>query len=112
MATQNDIKSLEQALTLLEKASKDSKSQVTDLLKKDYAELAKVFSETTPQIKKALNGAANVSAENIKDFANAGTAKAKEFAKGVDTQVHDNPWAYLGVAALGGAIIGYLSAKK
>jgi ElaB/YqjD/DUF883 family membrane-anchored ribosome-binding protein len=50
--------------------------------------------------------------DNAKHARDKAVQKAKHAANQVDRSAHDNPWPYIGGAALGGFLIGFLIRSK
>jgi len=46
--------------------------------------------------------------EGLKEAPGKVAEKVKKVAQNVDTKVHDNPWPFIGAAALGGVALGFL----
>ncbi|MCB0416755.1 MAG: hypothetical protein KDD39_03840 [Bdellovibrionales bacterium] len=99
---------LSEALKILEEAAADQKEEVRALVTDKFKNLRETFESVEPELKRVGN--------TVVAFANkmgqAGSDEVKEVAKKVNTDAHNRPWPYIGVAALAGCIFGYLVARK
>lgn len=79
-------------------------------------EFLKQASETTGEEAKKLQEKAKEclgrASRNMRGFYERTSAEGKEFAGEVNDCVHSNPWRAVGVAAIGGLLLGLLVARK
>ena len=88
---------LNEALAHLNEAAKERREDLHKLLNERYTDL-----------KSALGGAANASADWVKEHGREVGDSAKLAATTVDHSVRRHPWYYVGGAALGGLLVGLL----
>lgn len=81
----NHSKKITTALNILNEAAQDKKEEIQENL----ARFAKQTQKSVYQ----------------------GGQKVKKAASQVDSQVHDNPWIYIGSVAAGAMLVGFLLAK-
>lgn len=96
------------ALKLLNEAAQEKKSDVASMISDKYESLKQIILDSEKSAEHAfVRGQKRVTdaAVQAKDF---GVKKAKE----VDEHVHDNPWPYIGGAALVGILFGYILGRK
>jgi ElaB/YqjD/DUF883 family membrane-anchored ribosome-binding protein len=92
---------LHSAMSLLNDAAQKKRDEVRDLLGGKYADLRAVLDE-----------AAHASAGWIKHAGEAVTGSARKAASTVNDSVHENPWPYIGGAALGALILGFMMGRR
>jgi ElaB/YqjD/DUF883 family membrane-anchored ribosome-binding protein len=88
---------LNEALAHLNEAAKERREELNKLLAEKYTDL-----------KSALGGAAGASAGWVKEQGKEVGDTAKLAASTVDHSVHKHPWYYVGGAAVGALILGFL----
>ena len=98
----SDIKTLRDALSIIEAASQENGTELRQMLANDYHGVKKAVFLATPE------GAWN----SVKHAKNVAVDFTVDKAKDVDQSVHDHPWYYIGGAALISAIIGYLLGRS
>ena len=99
---------ISEALQLLEEAAKEKREDVRKLISDKYAGVKNLFVSTEAQVTDALRKARSYASEK----ASYGEEKVKEYSKALDQEVHRNPWHYIGGAALGGLLLGFILGKK
>ncbi|MEZ4751601.1 MAG: hypothetical protein R3B54_13560 [Bdellovibrionota bacterium] len=99
---------LSEALKILEEAAADQKEEVRALVTDKFQNLRETFESVEPELKRMGN--------TVVSFANrvghAGSEEVKEAVKKVNSDAHNRPWPYIGVAALAGCVVGFLVARK
>jgi len=95
--TAADTEKLNEALAHLNEAAKERREELNKLLSEKYTDL-----------RSALGGMAGASADWVKEQGREVGDAAKVAASTVDRSAHQHPWYYVGGAALGGLLLGFL----
>ena len=93
-----------EAFELLNEAAKDKRQEMKELMTDRYSHIRQAFLEGSSQGKQLLEKAQHVAQEAIDE----GRETVKKTAKEVDKNVRENPWPYVGSAALVSLVLGYL----
>ncbi|MGB5105667.1 MAG: hypothetical protein WBP29_00800 [Candidatus Zixiibacteriota bacterium] len=101
MAEQAEDTRVKDALELLNSYAKDKRTELQDILTNKYSHLKSAVGNVSSRIQ-----------TDAADLYGVGKEKAKAVAHDVDESVHNNPWAYIGGAALGALIIGYMLGRS
>ena len=103
---------LTEALKLLEEAAVEKKEEIKGMLTAKCRNLKDLVissemsgEETLAALKKKVTDAA-------KKIQEVSVEKSKEIASTVDESAHKNPWYFIGGAAIGGLLLGYILGKK
>ena len=96
------------ALKLLNEAAQEKKSDLASMLADKYETLKQVIVDSEKSVGHAFARGEKRAAEVAMQAKEFGIKKAKE----VDEHVHDNPWPYIGGAALVGILVGYILGRK
>ena len=68
--------------------------------------------EQIARIRARAEDSLRVARARIKEMTQLAEAQARQAGQDVDRQVHDNPWAAVGIAAGAGALLGFLLGRK
>ena len=98
--TVTDDDKLNESLAHLDQAARERREELNKLLTDKYTDL-----------KSAVGEAAGASAVWLKEQGREVGDKAGQVARSVDHSVHGHPWYYIGGAALGGLLLGFLLAR-
>jgi len=88
---------LEDALKIIRDAASDTKEELNELLHDKYEDVRTWFEDV-----------ADESSSKARTFAKKGAKAAKGAVKDVSESISENPWAYVGGAALVGLAVGYM----
>lgn len=99
--SQIDDKRINEALEILDAAARDKRPELQAAMTDKYSNLNSMIGSITHQLKYRA-------AEKFE----AGRQKAVDAAVGINRNVHNNPWAYVGGAAVGAMLCGYLLGKS
>ena len=100
----NSNKKFEEALHLLNEAARDKKTEIQSLLGNKYTHIR----ETIQEVAADRTADFNRMRRQAQDAFEEGSERVKEVASDVDRQVKKNPWPYIGGAALGSLLLGYI----
>lgn len=108
-----EINSIEEALRLLDDAAREQREELKGLLKGNFDSLKCAVSEDDAlPIKERLVAARKRAAEVAANLKELSGEKAKEVACAVNENAHQNPWLYVGGAAVGGLLLGYILGNR
>ena len=107
-ATSHSNEKIAEALKLLNEAAQEKKSEVAGMLTDKYETLKQVVVDSEKSMGHAFARGERRAVEAAMQAKEYGVKKAKE----VDEHVHDNPWPYIGGAALVGVLLGYVLGRK
>jgi|GEM_PF-1195907 len=105
------VKSIAEALSFLDEAARDSAHDLQELLKNDFQRLRKAFTTIKDEAKGTTQELRSVSTESLDRLKERITDTTQQASKSVESSVRDNPWSFIGSAAVLGAIIGFAIAK-
>ena len=99
---------IHEALELLNEAAKEKKDEVYGVINSKYEHLREMFAGV------AENGQslAEDATKNISKTWHAEEKKIKKLAADWDKEVRENPWTYIGGAALGSLCLGLILGRK
>lgn len=99
---------IEGALKLLDEAAKDTKEDISGLVREKYHNLERSIAQIEPKLRRNLRDVSDQATTAIEE----GKKVARETATSVDQSVHSSPWSYVGGAALAGVVVGFLLGRK
>ncbi len=108
MDTTHGNEKIAEALKLLEEAAREKKDELKGMVASKYGHLKSVLVDSEHAVADSLVAAQKRAAEALRHAKEIGEEKAKA----VDEHVHENPWAYIGGAALTGLLLGYILGRK
>ena len=110
--TQTSSENFAAALKLLEEAAKQKKDELRAVLSDKYTNLRSLILEKESSFMKSFTTAKDKALETTAHIKEAGVEKAREIAGDVDESVHQNPWPYIGGAAVVGILLGYIMGRN
>lgn len=97
---------MNKALALLNEVAKEKKEELNQLISERYSNIKEMMDEATESFKETLEK----TKQNLGEAMASGEKKLKEMSVTLDKRIHDNPWTYLALTAVGfflyGIIIG------
>ncbi len=109
---QTSSENIAAALKLLEEAAKQKKEELRTAMADKYGNLRSIIMEGESSLMKSLSSAKERTLEAATRAKDATIEKAREVACNVDKNVHENPWPYIGGAAVGGVLLGYILGRN
>ena len=97
-------KKFEEALQLLNEAARDKKDEIQNLLTDKYSDIQSLIRKTAKTKIKEAGRYRDVAEEALEE----GTEQLKNVVSDVDSKVHENPWPYVGGAALAALLLGFI----
>ncbi|MEI7974090.1 MAG: hypothetical protein WCH11_06970 [Bdellovibrio sp.] len=94
--TQNDIKTLSEAIRHLEKSGQHKAKDLHEAFGKEFSEIKEAFENLKPQL------------ENIKETFEE---EASQIKRDVEKNVKEHPWMALGIVGLIGILLGWLMGR-
>ncbi|MFA4944271.1 MAG: hypothetical protein WC789_06180 [Lentisphaeria bacterium] len=110
--TRTSSEKISDALKLLDEAARERKDELKAMLSGKFASLKDTVVEEETKLKEMLSVAGKRAAETARHYKDVSAEKAKEIATVVDESVHENPWPYIGGAALGALLLGYFMGRR
>ncbi len=101
MADSSEDTRVRDALELLNSVAKDKKSELQNMVQNKYGDLKSAIGSWGDKIQHDAN-----------QFYQKGRDTTTAMASDLDKSVHESPWAFIGGAALGSLIIGYLLGRS
>ena len=92
---------IQEALKLLEEAACEKRDALKTLISERYTHLKDAMSDSESNVKESFNRMSHRTAEQAQRFREVGEDRVREVASQVDENVHNNPWPYIGGAAVG-----------
>ena len=102
--TVNSNKKFEEALHLLNEAAREKKQEIQQLFGDKYTHIRQAVQEAAQEQGERLNRFRRSAGEAIE----MGGERLKQAATDMDEKVKENPWAYIGGAAVGALLLGYI----
>jgi ElaB/YqjD/DUF883 family membrane-anchored ribosome-binding protein len=110
--TQTSNENFAAALKLLEEAAKQKKEELKAVMSDKYTNLRSLIMEKEGSLMKSLTSAKDQALEMSAHVRDVGVEKTREIAHDVDKNVHQNPWPYIGGAAVVGILLGYIMGRN
>ena len=102
--TNNSNKKFEEALHLLNEAAREKKQEIQQLFGDKYTHIRQAVQEAAALQGDRLNRFRQSAGEVLEESGE----RIKQVASDVDEKVKENPWAYIGGAAVGALLLGYI----
>lgn len=106
------IKTIDEALHVLDSAASESASEIKESIAKDYKNLKRVFLEKAPEVKAGVREIGNQSLELLQKARERAVDTTVETARAIDVSAHENAWYYIGGAAAVGMVLGFIIGRK
>jgi len=107
-----DVKSISNALEVLNQAAGESADDLRAMMRRDYQQLRNIFDGVRPTVKKAVREMEESTVRSLSQVRDTAARATKNAVSTVDRSAHDHPWAYLGAATAGAALIGFLFGRR
>lgn len=97
---------INEALQLLDEAAKEKQGELSRLITEKYANIREAMTEATRSYTEAVSR----TRQNLSETVSVGEEKLKEMTIDIDKRARENPWLFLGIAATGFFLAGYMLA--
>ena len=101
-----------EAFQLLEEFAVEKKDEIKSLVSDKYSNLKEALGSRSGDMRESLDTLKNKTGELATRAKDISAEKVKDAALAVDESAHKNPWPYIGSAAVGGLLLGYILGKK
>ncbi len=100
----NSHKKLTEALELLNEAAREKKEEIQTLIGDRYSDIQDAMHAVAVQGRRNFKKAKRMAEGAIEE----GQERFEDTIEDVNKEVHKNPWAYIGGAALGALLLGFV----
>ncbi len=100
----NSNKKLTEALELLNEAAREKKEEIQTLIGDRYSNIQDAMHDVAAQGRRNFKKAKRMAEGVVEE----GQERFEEAIEGVNKDVRKNPWAYIGGAALGALLLGFV----
>lgn len=111
-AEQVSVRSINEALKLLNEAADNSAEEIREMVSRDYQGLRQIFAEGRHEVGGTLRELKSAAVESVTQVKDRAVAATKETAKSIDEGAHRNPWSYVAGASVLAAFVGFLMGRK
>jgi ElaB/YqjD/DUF883 family membrane-anchored ribosome-binding protein len=101
-----------EALKLLEEAAKEKKEELRSAMSDKYTHLRNMIVDSEQSLARSISAAGRHAVEAAAHAKDVSVEKAREIARDVDKNVHNNPWPYLAGTAAVGLLLGYILGRN
>ncbi|MCF6157283.1 MAG: DUF883 domain-containing protein [wastewater metagenome] len=95
---------IDEALQLLDEAAREKKEELGRLMTEKYSDIKEALNDATKSYREVVEK----TKRSMNDTVTTGEEKMREITTGIDKRVHENPWLFFGVAAIGFFLSGFL----
>lgn len=106
------VDSIDHALSILDNAAKSHSDEIKRKVVNDYKGLREVITKSEHGNNKPMNEYISKLETNYQKLQGKTLDMAKKVGGRVDKSAHQNPWYYVGGAALAGSIVGLFLSRK
>ncbi len=110
--TATSSENIAEALKLLELAATQKKDELKNVLSGKYLNLRNVIAENECNLVQSLATAKEQALEALAHAKEVSVDKAREVARDVNENVHQNPWPYIAGTAVVGILAGYILGRN
>jgi ElaB/YqjD/DUF883 family membrane-anchored ribosome-binding protein len=110
--TTTSSENITEALKLLELAATQKKDELKSVLSGKYVNLRSVIAEDEGSLAKSLTTVKDQAMEALAHAKAVSVDKAREVARDVNQNVHQNPWPYIAGSAVVGILAGYILGRN
>ncbi len=104
----HNVKSINQALGVLNGAAQESSEEIKKMINKDFKQMRESLSELKPEIKHVMKEIRDVSSESVLNA----KKKIVTTASQMNTSVHKSPWYFIGGSMLFASVLGFFLGRK
>lgn len=102
-----EIKSIDQAIKALERASLENKKRLKEMAGEDYRTIRKTVEDIAPEVERLSKELKTKSQEAISEAKEKTVDSASRVARAADRKAHEKPWQLAAGALLLGGFLGF-----
>lgn len=101
------LKSINEALDVLEDVSHESSDEIKRIIQKDYKQLRNTLQDLGPEIESQLQDFKRNAKDKLGKINNKTKEVSKKAARSIDHSAKEHPWRFIGSVALAGTALGF-----